>query len=107
MGYGHARDRQGQPADPEQADRVSPLAGPALQRLYRLPGIRSERGGVQSDGHGALRQPKYVDKVWKLIQLNSDGSFSLNMDYFSFHHSTEKTYNSKFAALFGTPRPSK
>ena len=34
-------------------------------------------------------------------------SFSLNMEYFSFHHSTERTYNDKFAALFGTPRPEK
>src|ERR1700719_30856 len=35
--------------------------------------------------------PRYVDKVWKLVQQNADGSFSLNMDYFSFHYSTYKT----------------
>jgi carbamoyltransferase len=29
------------------------------------------------------------------------------MDYFSFHHSTENTYNEKFVQLFGDPRPSK
>ena len=46
-------------------------------------------------------QPSYVDKVWKLINQNRDGSFSLDMDYFCFHHSTEQTYNSKFAELFG------
>jgi carbamoyltransferase len=50
-------------------------------------------------------QPKYVDKVWKLIQLGEDGSFRLNMDYFCFHHSTKKTFNGKFVELFGEPRP--
>ena len=29
------------------------------------------------------------------------------MDYFSFHHSTEKTFNNKFVQLFGEPRPTK
>jgi carbamoyltransferase len=43
--------------------------------------------------------------VWKLIHQNEDGSFHLNMDYFSFHHSTDTTFNSRFAELFGDPRP--
>src|SRR6202521_2345185 len=70
-------------------------------------GFEVNEGEYKVMGMAPYGEPIYVDKVWKLIQLNSDGSFSLNMDYFSFHHSTEKTYNSKFAALFGTPRPSK
>ena len=42
---------------------------------------------------------RYVDKVWKVIHQNADGSFALDMDYFSFHHSTERTYSDKFAQL--------
>ena len=49
--------------------------------------------------------PRYADKVWKLIQLGADGSFRLDMDYFSFHHSTTRTFNDKFVRLFGEPRP--
>lgn len=70
-------------------------------------GFEVNEGEYKVMGMAPYGEPKYVDKVWKLIQLNKDGSFSLNMDYFSFHHSTDKTYNNKFTALFGTPRPEK
>ena len=46
-----------------------------------------------------------MEKVWKLIEKNGDGSFSLDMDYFSFHQSVDTTFNRKFVALFGDPRP--
>jgi carbamoyltransferase len=48
--------------------------------------------------------PKYLDKVYKLIAVERDGSFQLNMDYFCFHHSTDRTYNEHFVELFGPPR---
>jgi len=70
-------------------------------------GFEVNEGEYKVMGMAPYGEPKYVDKVWKTIQQNSDGSFSLDMSYFSFHHSTERTYNDKFAALFGTPRPEK
>jgi carbamoyltransferase len=70
-------------------------------------GFEVNEGEYKVMGMAPYGEPKYVDKVWKTINQNSDGSFSLNMDYFSFHHSTESTYNNKFAALFGDPRPEK
>jgi len=70
-------------------------------------GFEVNEGEYKVMGMAPYGEPKYVDKVWKVINQNRDGSFSLNMDYFSFHHSTEQTYNSKFAALFGDPRPEK
>ncbi|MGB7863124.1 MAG: carbamoyltransferase N-terminal domain-containing protein, partial [Candidatus Sulfotelmatobacter sp.] len=51
-------------------------------------GFEVNEGEYKVMGMAPYGDPIYVDKVWKLIQLNSDGSFSLNMDYFSFHHST-------------------
>ncbi|MBI1975381.1 MAG: hypothetical protein HYS59_00030, partial [Candidatus Vogelbacteria bacterium] len=45
-----------------------------------------------------------VDKVYKLIRVGNDGSFELDMDYFSFHYSTEQTFNGKFEELFGARR---
>ena len=70
-------------------------------------GFEVNEGEYKVMGMAPYGEPKYVDKVWKTINQNSDGSFSLNMEYFSFHHSTERTYNQKFADLFGTPRPEK
>jgi carbamoyltransferase len=48
--------------------------------------------------------PRYVDKVHQLVTIGDDGSFRLNMDYFSFHYSTKSTYNRRFVELFGEPR---
>lgn len=47
---------------------------------------------------------KYYDQVSKLVKYKPDGSFDLNMEYFSFPHSLYMT-NSKFNNLFGgSPR---
>jgi carbamoyltransferase len=70
-------------------------------------GFEVNEGEYKVMGMAPYGEPKYVDKVWKVVQQNSDGSFALNMDYFSFHHSTENTYNNKFVQLFGEPRPVK
>src|SRR5712692_9956182 len=69
-------------------------------------GFEVNEGEYKVMGMAPYGQPRYVDKVWKLVQANSDGSFSLDLDYFCFHYSTHQTYNSKFVGLFGDPRPS-
>jgi carbamoyltransferase len=48
--------------------------------------------------------PRYLDKVYQLVSVGDDGSIRLNMDYFSFDHSTKNTYNQKFVDLFGAAR---
>lgn len=70
-------------------------------------GFEVNEGEYKVMGMAPYGTPRYVDKVWKLVRQNRDGSFSLDMDYFCFHHSTDKTYNRKFVALFGEPRPTK
>ena len=70
-------------------------------------GFEVNEGEYKVMGMAPYGQPRYVDQVWKVIHQNADGSFWLDMSYFSFQHSTEKTYNDKFAALFGEPRPTK
>src|SRR5258708_30381944 len=47
---------------------------------------------------------RYVDKVWKTVKQNVDGSFSLDMDYFCFHYATDRMYTPKLVELFGEPR---
>lgn len=67
-------------------------------------GFEVNEGEYKVMGMAPFGTPRYVDKVYKLIRQSDDGSFELNMDYFSFHYSKEKTFNDKFEALFGAPR---
>ena len=70
-------------------------------------GFEVNEGEYKVMGMAPYGQPRYVDKVWKLVRQNQDGSFSLDMDYFCFHHSTDRTFNGRFVELLGDPRPSK
>ncbi|MFN0118942.1 MAG: carbamoyltransferase [Blastocatellia bacterium] len=70
-------------------------------------GFEVNEGEYKVMGMAPYGQPRYVDKVWKLVNQNADGSFTLNMEYFSFHHSTEHTFNHRFVELMGEPRPTK
>jgi carbamoyltransferase len=70
-------------------------------------GFEVNEGEYKVMGMAPYGQPRYVDKVWKLVHQSADGSFYLDMDYFSFHHSTDRTFNGRFEALFGEPRPHK
>ncbi len=67
-------------------------------------GFEVNEGEYKVMGMAPYGVPRYVDKVYKLIHLDGDGSFWLNMDYFCFHHSSTQTYNSRFTDLFGEPR---
>ena len=67
-------------------------------------GFEVNEGEYKVMGMAPYGTPRYVDKVHKLIHLDADGSFWLDMDYFCFHHSSTRTYNSKFTDLFGEPR---
>jgi carbamoyltransferase len=67
-------------------------------------GFRVNNGEYKVMGMAPYGEPRYVDKIEKLFRQDADGSFRLNMDYFSFHHSTQHTYNAKFVELFGAPR---
>jgi carbamoyltransferase len=70
-------------------------------------GFEVNEGEYKVMGMAPFGQPRYVDKVRKLIRIAADGSFELDLDYFSFHHSRSQTFNRKFVALFGPPRDPK
>src|SRR6266699_119139 len=59
-------------------------------------GFQVNEGEYKVMGMAPYGQPRYADKVWKLIRQDADGGFSLDMQYFSFHHSTDTTYSPKF-----------
>jgi carbamoyltransferase len=68
-------------------------------------GFEVNEGEYKVMGMAPYGTPRYVDKVWKLVKLGDDGSFRLDMKYFSFHHSARHTYNHRFVELFGPERP--
>src|SRR5580658_11314001 len=69
-------------------------------------GFEVNEGEYKVMGMAPYGTPRYVDKVWKVVRVSDGGAFSLDMDYFCFHHSTDRMFNRKFANLFGEPRPS-
>jgi len=69
-----------------------------------LLGFEVNEGEYKVMGMAPFGRPEYKDKVEKLIRLGSDGSFHLDMKYFSFDRSSTDTYNEKFVELMGPPR---
>jgi carbamoyltransferase len=67
-------------------------------------GFKVNNGEYKVMGMAPYGQPTRTDDVLKLIEVGPDGGFRLNMEYFSFHHSTSQTFNRKFVELFGEPR---
>ena len=57
-------------------------------------------------GLAAYGRPTMVDKVRRLILRTPDGAFRLNLDYFEFQTTAERSYSSRFVELFGPPRNS-
>lgn len=54
-------------------------------------------------GLAAYGKPTYLEGLKKIIDVKEDGSYALNMEYFSYHHATRMP-SKKFEELFGTRR---
>jgi carbamoyltransferase len=67
-------------------------------------GFEVNEGEYKVMGMAPFGSPRYVDEVRKLLRVHADGSFELDMDYFTFHRSTTQTFSPKFVTLFGSPR---
>jgi carbamoyltransferase len=67
-------------------------------------GFKVNSGEYKVMGMAPYGRPNRVEDVYRLVEVGDDGGFRLNMDYFSFHHSTSRTFNGKFTGLFGEPR---
>jgi len=66
-------------------------------------GFKVNSGEYKVMGLAPYGEPKYVDLIYKyLIDLKTDGSFKLNMDYFNYPAGLTMT-NDKFHRLFGGP----
>ena len=55
-------------------------------------------------GLASYGQPRLLDKIWELVKLYPDGSFELDLDYFSFMYDPDRMYSDRLVALLGPPR---
>jgi carbamoyltransferase len=55
-------------------------------------------------GLAAYGQPTMVEQVRKLIRRTPDGAFALDLSYFEFHTTAERSYSPRFVELFGPSR---
>ena len=55
-------------------------------------------------GLAGYGRPRMVEKVRRLVRRTPDGAFTLDLDYFDFHTTAERSYSSRFVELFGPPR---
>jgi carbamoyltransferase len=67
-------------------------------------GFQINEGEFKVMGMSAFGEPKYTEKIYKLIRVNDDGSFKMDMKYFSYHYHPAKSFNRNFEELFGRPR---
>ena len=71
--------------------------------ITRYLGFKVNSGEYKVMGLAPYGAPKYVDLMLsKLLLLEDDGSYHLNMKYFGFTQKLD-SINSKFIALFGEP----
>ena len=68
-------------------------------------GFEVNDGEYKVMGMAPYGRPRFVEEVRRLVNVSSDGSFSLNLEYFDFQHSATRTYSDAFVKLFGPPRP--
>jgi carbamoyltransferase len=67
-------------------------------------GFEVNDGEYKVMGMAPYGRPNRVEDVYRLIEVADDGSFRLNMEYFSYQYSPSRTFNGKFTSLWGEPR---
>lgn len=65
-------------------------------------GYEANEGEYKLMGLAPYGKPIYTDKIRKIVDVKPDGSFNLNLDYFSFHYDLKGIYSKKFEELFGS-----
>lgn len=75
--------------------------------LTSFLGFAVNDGEYKVMGMAAFGKPRYQDKIRKTITQFPDGSFQLNLKYFSHHLSAREPYSPDLVKLLGQPRDPK
>jgi carbamoyltransferase len=68
-------------------------------------GFPVNEGEYKVMGLASYGTPRFEAAVNKLLQRTPDGAFALDMRYFDYHTTAERSFSSKFLDEFGPPRP--
>ena len=66
-------------------------------------GFEVNEGEYKLMGMAPYGEPKYVDRIMKMIRINDDGSLWQDMKYFAYHFSATHSYTSAFEEVMGRP----
>lgn len=68
-------------------------------------GFKVNNGEYKVMGMAPYGEPRFVERIYdEIVKVQDDGSFWLNMDYFSYHYSPERSFSNRLVDLFGEPR---
>ena len=90
----------------EQEIRFPHSVGLLFSAITAYLGFRVNDAEWKVMGLAPYGKPTYVDKFREVVDIRDDGSFRLNMKYFSYLYSTRRTFSRKWERLFGRPRRS-
>lgn len=66
-------------------------------------GFEVNEGEYKLMGMAPYGEPKYVDRIMKMIKIGEDGSLWQDLKYFSYHHSATESINDEFCKVMGQP----
>lgn len=67
-------------------------------------GFAVNEGEYKVMGLAAYGKPTYADAVRRIIRSTPDGGFALDLDYFDYHTTAQRSYSQRFVREFGPPR---
>ena len=97
--YGLGKDRQ---IDLFKEIRFPHSLGLLYSAFTYYLGFKVNSAEYKVMGLAPYGEPRYVDQVKQLIDIKDDGSFVMDMSYFSYHYGL-RMVNGKFSRLFGGP----
>ena len=66
-------------------------------------GFEINEGEYKLMGMHPYGEPKYVDKIYELLEVGDDGSLWQDLKYFAYHYSRDTTLTRAFEKHFGRP----
>ena len=69
-------------------------------------GFAVNEGEYKVMGLASYGTPRFADEVRKTIRRTADGAFSLDLGFFEFHTTAQRSYSQRFIETFGPPRAS-
>ncbi|ALM10231.1 MAG TPA: hypothetical protein DEB30_04570 [Candidatus Peribacter riflensis] len=97
IGYGRGTD-----LTLRQEIRYPHSLGLLYSALTYYLGFKVNSAEYKVMGLAPYGEPKYMDRMWKLIDLKKDGSFALNRTYFTYEYGNTMTGRA-LEKLFGQP----